>query len=171
MDFKVGKKILPCLYWIYLLIFWMPFWPLWAWCIRFRRRQFHWRLWLIRHHSSTMYFDLPRLASSHSIKNKGHVIIENDSWNRTMFENHRNVPFNIATFTFCGDKKFIKKCQKWSILASFWKPEACGQIVLPDRSVLIGQKLVENAKIQKFKCDIFSDFQTLCICPSIFVQD
>ena len=35
--------------------------------------------------------------------------------------------------------------------ASFWKPKACGQTELPDRSVLIGQKLVENAKIQKFK--------------------
>ena len=42
----------------------------------------------------------------------------------------------------------------------FWKPEAFGQIVLPDRSVFIGQKLVENAKIKKFKCDILSDFQT-----------
>ena len=30
----------------------------------------------------------------------------------------------------------------------FLKPEACGQTVSPDRSVLIGQKLVENAKIQ-----------------------
>ena len=30
----------------------------------------------------------------------------------------------------------------------FGKPEACGKTVLPDRSVLIGQKLVENAKIQ-----------------------
>ena len=48
-----------------------------------------------------------------------------------------------------------------SILASFWKPGACGQTVLPDRSVLIGQKLAENAKIQKFKCDIFSTFQTM----------
>ena len=48
-------------------------------------------------------------------------------------------------------------------LASFWKPEACGQTVLPDRSVLIGQKLVEKAKIQKFKCDILGDFQTLCL--------
>ena len=47
-------------------------------------------------------------------------------------------------------------------LASFWKTEACGQTVLPDRQVLIGQKLVENAKIQKFKCDILSNFQTLC---------
>ena len=35
--------------------------------------------------------------------------------------------------------------------------------MLPDRSVLIGQKLVENAKIQKFKCDIFSNFQTMCL--------
>ena len=47
-------------------------------------------------------------------------------------------------------------------MASFWKPEACGQTVLPDRSVLIGQKLVENAKLEKFKCDILGDFQTLC---------
>ena len=33
-------------------------------------------------------------------------------------------------------------------LASFLKTEACGQTVLPDRSVLIGQILVENDKIQ-----------------------
>ena len=37
------------------------------------------------------------------------------------------------------------------ILASFRKPEACGQTVLPDMSVLIGQKLVENAKIKKIQ--------------------
>ena len=54
------------------------------------------------------------------------------------------------------------KCQKWSNLESFWKTEACGQTELPDRSVLIGQKLVENVKIQKFKWDILGDFQTLC---------
>ena len=30
----------------------------------------------------------------------------------------------------------------------FWKPEACGQTVLPDWSFLIGEKLVENAKTQ-----------------------
>ena len=46
-------------------------------------------------------------------------------------------------------------------LASFWKHGACGQIVLPDRLVLIGQKLVENAKIQKFKCNILRYFQTM----------
>ena len=31
--------------------------------------------------------------------------------------------------------------------------------MLPHRSVLIGQKLVENAKIQKFKCDILTIFK------------
>ena len=38
-----------------------------------------------------------------------------------------------------------------SILASFWKPETCGQTVLPDMSVLIIQKLVENAEIKKIE--------------------
>ena len=37
-------------------------------------------------------------------------------------------------------------------LAFFWKT------VLPDRSILIGQKMVENAKIEKLKWDILSDF-------------
>ena len=45
----------------------------------------------------------------------------------------------------------------------FLKSEACCQTVLPDRSVLIGLKLVENAKIPKFKCDILSNFQTMCL--------
>ena len=52
---------------------------------------------------------------------------------------------------------FIKKCQKWSNLASFWKPKACGQTELPDISVLIGQKLVENAKIQMRHFEWFSN--------------
>ena len=41
-------------------------------------------------------------------------------------------------------------------MANFDKPEACGQTVLPDRSFLIGQKLME---VEKFQCDILSDFQ------------
>ena len=47
------------------------------------------------------------------------------------------------------------------ILTSFWKPEACCQTALPERSVFIGQKSVENEKFEKFKCDILCDFQTL----------
>ena len=42
---------------------------------------------------------------------------------------------------------------------NFWKPEAYGQTVLPDRSILIGQKLVENAKMLKFKYDILDEFR------------
>ena len=54
------------------------------------------------------------------------------------------------------------KMPKMANLASFWKPETSGQTVLPDRSILLRQKLLENAKIEKFKCDILGDFQTLC---------
>ena len=43
-------------------------------------------------------------------------------------------------------------------------PKACGQTVLPDWSVLIGQKLVENAKIKTFQWDILGDFQTMWKC-------
>ena len=34
--------------------------------------------------------------------------------------------------------------------------------MLPDRSTLTIQKLAENAKIKKVKCDVLSNFQTLC---------
>ena len=72
-----------------------------------------------------------------------------------------NFSFNIASEAsyvyILSGQKLIKNAKKWSILASFWKPKACGQTVLPE-----GQKLVENAKIQKFKCDILSNFQTMC---------
>ena len=42
--------------------------------------------------------------------------------------------------------------------------EAFGQTVLPDRSILIGQKLVETAKTQKLRNEtILSHIQTLCV--------
>ena len=46
-------------------------------------------------------------------------------------------------------------------LASFWKTKAWCETVLPDMSILMGQKLVENANVKKFKLDILDDFQTL----------
>ena len=63
---------------------------------------------------------------------------------------------NILKDILSGEKliKSAKNGQKNS--------ETCSQTVLPDRSILKGQKLVENAKIEKLKCDIFGDFQTLC---------
>ena len=56
-----------------------------------------------------------------------------------------------------------------SILASFWKLQAYGQPVLPDRLISIVQKLMENAKIQYFKWDISGDFQTMCVKANIFI--
>ena len=50
-------------------------------------------------------------------------------------------------------------------LASFWKPEACGQTGLPDRSILIGQKLVENAQIKKFNATFWAIFKQ---CATVF---
>ena len=44
--------------------------------------------------------------------------------------------------------------------------EVWGQTVLPDRSILIGQKLVVIAKIDKLNCDILGDFHfsnTVCL--------
>ena len=49
-----------------------------------------------------------------------------------------------------------------------WKPEAFGQKVLPDISILLRQRLAENAKIEKFECDILGDFQTMF--DNIFVS-
>ena len=58
-----------------------------------------------------------------------------------------------------SEQKIIKNAKMFH----FWKTEACSQTVLPDMSVLRGQKLVKNAKVQKFKCDILSYFQTMCL--------
>ena len=46
-----------------------------------------------------------------------------------------------------------------------------GQTVLPDRSILKVQKMVENAKIRKFKCDFLVDFHTLCTLSLEPIQD
>ena len=45
--------------------------------------------------------------------------------------------------------------------ANFQKTVACGQTVLPERSILIRQNFIEKAKIKKFKCDNFGEFITL----------
>ena len=53
-------------------------------------------------------------------------------------------------------QNLMENAKKGPILARFWKAETCGQIV-----TLRSQKLLENAKIQKFKCDIFGNFRTV----------
>ena len=62
------------------------------------------------------------------------------------------VSFNIASEAsyayILSGQKLIKNAKNGQFWRVFDKPEACGQTVLPDRSILIGQKMVENAKIQ-----------------------
>ena len=56
-------------------------------------------------------------------------------------------------------QKFIKNAKN----GPFWKLEDYDQTVLPeDRSLLMRQKMVESAKIERRKWDILGDFQTLC---------
>ena len=59
---------------------------------------------------------------------------------QTVFENHRkSLSFNIASEAsyvyILSGQKLIKNAKNGPILASFSKPEACGQTMLPDRSV------------------------------------
>ena len=65
-----------------------------------------------------------------------------------MFENLEKVSFNIASVAsyvyILSGQKFIKNA-----INGHFKSEACGQTVLPDRSNIIGQKLMENAIIGK----------------------
>ena len=42
------------------------------------------------------------------------------------------------------------------------------QIVLPDSSISVGQKIMENAIIEKLRWDILVDFQTMCLLPFTF---
>ena len=61
----------------------------------------------------------------------------------------QKVAFNIASKAsyvyILSGQKLIKNTKKGPFWRVFWKPEACGQTVLPDRSFLIRQKLVENS--------------------------
>ena len=75
-----------------------------------------------------------------------------------MFENHRKSL--IQHCELLNGQKFIKNAKNGRF-NGFRKTEASIQTVLPDRSVLIRQKLVENTKIQKLKCGILSHFQTI----------
>ena len=63
-----------------------------------------------------------------------------------VWKSQKKVSFNMvseANYVY-----ILSKMPKMLNLASFWKRDGCGQTVLPDMSILIGQKLVENAKIK-----------------------
>ena len=61
----------------------------------------------------------------------------------TAFENYRK---SLIQDCERSGQKLDKNAKKWSTMSSFWKPETCGQTVLPDNSVLIGHKIGEKFK-------------------------
>ena len=77
----------------------------------------------------------------------------------SVFENHIKKSHSTwrakrATFTFWVEMP------KMVYLASFWKPEACGQIVLPDRSVLKEQQFLNATCWIIFKhCAVFENWE------------
>ena len=75
-------------------------------------------------------------------------------------KSHSTLRAKRATFT----KKKIKNAKNGQFWRVFENLKFAVKQLLPDRSVLIGQKLVENAKIEKLKCNILSDFQTMWLC-------
>ena len=59
--------------------------------------------------------------------------------------------------------KSLKKSQSMSYVYILSE-----QIVLPDSSISVGQKIMENAIIEKLRWDILVDFQTMCLLPFTF---
>ena len=69
---------------------------------------------------------------------------------------HFTLQAKRATFTFWVDKSSLKIAKFGPFWRVFLKTIGDGQTVLPDRSLLIGQKLEENAKIKKIQVYILS---------------
>ena len=66
---------------------------------------------------------------------------------------------NEASYVYIlSEQKFIRNGKNSQFRQVFLKAEACSQTLVPDRSLLIGQKLMEVAKIEKFKCDLWVIF-------------
>ena len=65
------------------------------------------------------------------------------------------VSFNIASEAsyvyILSGQKFLKNAKNGQFWRVFEKSEACGQTVLPDMLLIIGLKLVKNAKPGKLK--------------------
>ena len=72
-----------------------------------------------------------------------------------MFENHKKVSFNIAS-----EASFVKNSKNGQF-GGFLKTWSLRSNSVSRKVTFIGQKLVENAKIQKLKWDIWSDFQAM----------
>ena len=74
------------------------------------------------------------------------LVLDHSVW-KSPKKYHSILRAKRATFTFLKVDKSSLKMPKMVNLATIWKPENYSQTVLPDMSILIGQKLMKNAKI------------------------
>ena len=77
---------------------------------------------------------------------------------------HSTLPAKRAMFTFGIDKN-AKNGQVGECLKNW----SCRSKVLPDRLILVGQKLMETPQIEKW--DILGDFQTLCVSEKLVINE
>ena len=77
----------------------------------------------------------------------------------TVFENHRKSIIQHCErnelHLYLRGHQLIKNAKNGPFGQVFEKHDACGQTVLPDKSILIGQKLVEN----EYQGSIWTSFQ------------
>ena len=83
-----------------------------------------------------------------------------------VFENPRKISFNIeseASYVYIlSGQKLIKNAKNGPFWRVFENLKLAVKQCYQTSQFLIGQKLAENAKIQELKCDILSNFQTMC---------
>ena len=109
---------------------------------------------------NSMYPDCPKFFSDCRIVQLNDSALQLMTWNW-----NADFSFRVSSKWMHLDINKTHELDKYfltyfsvSILTKMLSIEACRQTVLPDRSYLIGHKLVE---MSKFKCDISSNFQTI----------
>ena len=85
--------------------------------------------------------------------------------NRAILKITEKVLFKIASEAsyvyILSEQKFMKNA-KTGLFGEFWKNWDLRSNSVTRQVSFNRTKLVENAKIRKFKSDIFGDFQTMC---------
>ena len=87
----------------------------------------------------------------------GPILILGPFWSLDLGPLWNYGPFLIlGPFLDLGPPWYLGSIFEFLFISEFSKPKACGQTVLIDRSLLIVQKWMKNAKIEEFKYDFLS---------------
>ena len=92
--------------------------------------------------------------------------LKNNDMNARCLKITEKVSFNIASEVY----SLIKNAKNGPVWRVFENLKLAVKQCYQTGQFFIGQKLVENAKIEKLKCDILGDFQTLCISAPLIIS-